>query len=102
MHGMITFCRVSVTRRRGRRKAKLLGNNTPPIVDCVKLIKDHFIEAQHKLCPQIGRAESTLPFAAQLWRSVYEMGFLAGQFVPPRRAKTMAKSDTEQSPRGLS
>jgi hypothetical protein len=59
------------------------GYVTPPMREWVKLIKDNGNEANHRLAsPERRRAEGTLLFTAQLLRSVYEMGHLAGQFVP--------------------
>ena len=57
---------------------------TPPMKEWVKLIKDHGNEAQHLIAaPDRKRAEGTLIFTAQLLRTVYEMGHLAGQFTTP-------------------
>ena len=60
------------------------GYVTPPMKEWVKLIKDHGNEAQHLIAaPDRKRAEGTLIFTAQLLRTVYEMGHLAGQFTTP-------------------
>lgn len=61
------------------------GYVTPPMRGWVKLIKDHGNEAQHLIAaPDRKRAEGTLIFTAQLLRTVYEMGHLAGQFTGPQ------------------
>lgn len=60
------------------------GYITPPMRDWVTLIKNHGNEAHHLLePPSQRRAEGTLLFTAQLLRSVYEMGHIASQFIPP-------------------
>lgn len=64
------------------------GYVTPPMKPWVALIREHGNKAQHELKPpDKQRAEGTLLFTAQLLRSVYEMGYMAGQFVPSPSGK---------------
>lgn len=61
------------------------GYVTPPMESWVALIKQHGNLANHRLDPpDRKRTEGTLLFTTQLLRSVYEMGFIAAQFAPPK------------------
>jgi len=64
------------------------GYVTPPMQPWVTLIKDYGNEAQHRIAPSDRkRAEGTLLFTAQLLRTVYEMGHIAGRFTKPTPTK---------------
>jgi len=67
------------------------GYITPPMKDWVVLIKEHGNKANHRLdAPDKEQAEGTLQFTAQLLRSVYEMGHIAGRFAKPRQQSPSA------------
>ena len=60
------------------------GYVTPPMQPWVDLIRQHGNQATHKLDePDKRRAESTVMFAAELLRLVYEMAHLARQYTEP-------------------
>jgi len=62
------------------------GYITPPMMEWVKLIRDHGNKSTHKLeRPERKRAESTLDFTAELLRVVYEMQHMAAKYTPSKK-----------------
>jgi len=58
------------------------GYVTPPMKTWVDLIRQHGNKATHKLeAPEKERAQSTVMFTAELLRLIYEMEYLANEYV---------------------
>jgi hypothetical protein len=59
------------------------GYVTPPMKPWVDLIRQHGNRATHRLeAPDRKRAESSLMFTAELLRLIYEMEYVARQYIP--------------------
>lgn len=73
------------------------GFVTPPMSPWVKAIKDNGNKAAHELeMPDQERAKSTLMFTAKLLEMIYQMEYLAQEYVPEKVEDESGETDSEE------